>query len=230
MADPGRVESVERALSLLDAFSDGDDRLSLAQLTHKTGLYRSTILRLAGSLQLTGYLHRDAEGFFRLGPTLWRLGSLYQRSFKLADYIRPALADLAQTTGETSAFYIREGDERIVLYRHHADRLMRHHLEEGASLPLDRGAGGRILRAYTGGSTPSDADIRSAGFYISDGERDPETAAVAAPVFTIDGTFVGALGVIGSRTRLNGDHLTWVKDVLLKQAAELSQSLGATGH
>jgi hypothetical protein len=48
-----------------------------------------------------------------------------------------------------------------------------------------------------------------------------------APVFTVDGSFVGALGVIGSRTRLHGEHLDWVRDVLIKQATELSQTLGA---
>jgi len=223
----GRVESVERALSLLEAFNDGDRRISLAQMAAKTGLYRSTILRLAQTLQHAGFLHRDAEGFYRLGPALWRLGSLYQRAFKLADYVRPALADLSRTTDETTAFYIREGDERIVLYRHNADRVMRHHLEEGATLPLDRGAGGRVLHAYTGGTTATDAATRTAGYYVSDGERDPETGAVAAPVFTVDGSFVGALGVIGSRTRLHGEHLDWVRDVLIKQATELSQTLGA---
>jgi DNA-binding IclR family transcriptional regulator len=222
-----RVEAVERALSLLEAFADGAERLSLAELARATGLYRSTILRLAASLQRMGYLNRDREGWFRLGPTLWRLGSLYQRSFHLADYVRPVLAELSAATSETTAFYVREGDRRICLYRHHSSRLVRHMLEEGASLPLDRGAGGRILSAYTGGSGEFYENIRAAGIYVSDGERDPETASVAVPVFGIGEAFVGALAVLGSVSRLGGGRHTNVQDVLRDHAAKLSAELGS---
>jgi DNA-binding IclR family transcriptional regulator len=61
-----RVESVERALTLLEAFGGGGESLSLNDLATATGFYRSTILRLAASLQRMGYLHRDADGRFRL--------------------------------------------------------------------------------------------------------------------------------------------------------------------
>ncbi|RTL67516.1 MAG: IclR family transcriptional regulator, partial [Hyphomicrobiales bacterium] len=64
-----RVESVERALTILDAFGDGTPRLALGELAARTGLYRSTILRLAASLERFGYLNRDEDGAFRLGPS-----------------------------------------------------------------------------------------------------------------------------------------------------------------
>jgi len=221
-----RVEAVERALTLLEVFADGADRLSLADLAKATGYYRSTILRLAASLQRMGYLNRDAEGFYRLGPTLWRLGSQYQRAFRLADYVRPVLTEISRATGETAAFYVREGDQRIVLYRAHSDRPMRHHLEEGAALPLDRGAGGRILTAFTDGTGEHAAHVREQRFYFSDGERDPETGAVAVPVFGMNGTFIGALGAVGPRHRMaDGRHLE-IRDLLTEYAEKLGTELG----
>ena len=57
-----RVEAVERALSIVSAFSDGDQALSLAEIARRTGLYKSTILRLAGSLKCFGYLSQQADG------------------------------------------------------------------------------------------------------------------------------------------------------------------------
>ena len=51
-----KVASVERALSILEAFSDGTSRLSLAELSVRTGFYRSTILRLTDSLRRFGYM------------------------------------------------------------------------------------------------------------------------------------------------------------------------------
>jgi DNA-binding IclR family transcriptional regulator len=146
-----RVEAVERALSILDAFTGDRPALSLAELAARTGFYPSTILRLASSLTRFGYLRRGADSLFRLGPAPMRLGLIYRQSFNLTDYVRPALARLVERTGETAAFYVREGDKRICLYRHHTPRQIRHHVEEGTELPLDRGASASVLMAFTGG-------------------------------------------------------------------------------
>jgi DNA-binding IclR family transcriptional regulator len=221
-----RVEAVERALTMLEAFADGTPRLALAELAERTGLYPSTVLRLAASLGRFGYLHRDGDGRFRLGPTPLRLGVLYRESFDLADHVRPALARLVERTEETAAFYVREGERRICLYRHHAPRMIRHHLEEGAALPLDRGASGRLLMAFTGAQDPIHAEVRERGFTVSLGERDPETAAIAVPVFGADHRIVGALSVTGLRGRFEGENVARFTEVLLDEARALSRALG----
>jgi DNA-binding IclR family transcriptional regulator len=225
-AEP-RVDAVERALSLLEAFTDGRPRLTLSELAARAGLYPSTVLRLAGSLIRFGYLHRDVEGAFRLGPTPLRLGLLYREAFNLADRVRPALAALTARTGETAGFYVREGAQRICLFRHHSDRLIRHHVEEGSRLPLDRGASGRVLTAYTNGDTPQDAAVRARGVYVSLGERDPETAAVAAPVFAPDG-LAGALGVVGPLHRFDPANCERLAGIVAEAAQDLSRILGGT--
>ena len=104
-----RVEAVERALTILDAFREGEESLSLAALAEKTGFYKSTILRLAASLERFGYLAREPNGLFRLGPSLWRLGSLYRRSFDLGEHLRPELRRLVEATTETASFYVARG-------------------------------------------------------------------------------------------------------------------------
>ena len=223
---PPRVEAVERALTILDAFDEDRVRLTLAEIAQRTGLYPSTILRLAGSLARFGYLHRDDDGRFRLGPTPLRLGHLYRQTFDLTDYVRPALARLSETTGETAAFYVRDGDKRICLYRHHATRMIRHHLEEGARLPLDRGAGGRVLLAFTGATDPDSASIRASGFCVSLGERDPETAAIAAPVYGANDVFLGALGIVGLRSRFEGERISILREALCAEASTLTRLLG----
>lgn len=220
-----RVEAVERALAILGAFAEGGPRLPLAELARRTGLYRSTILRLAASLQRFGYLHRDADGQFRLGPTLWRLGVLYQNAFNLADYVRPVLRQVVDELGETAAFYIREGDRRICLYRVNSARTVSSHLEEGADLPLDRGASARVLVAFTGGRGELYERIRSHGSYASFGERDPESAAVAVPVFGAGGLLVGALGVTGPRNRFDRAACARTARVLTAKAASLGRAL-----
>jgi len=220
-----KVDAVERALSILDAFSEDATRLSLTEIARHTGLYPSTTLRLAGSLEYWGYLRRDADGNFRLGPTVLRLGSLYQGSFDLGQIVRPALKRLSEASGETAAFYVREGDDRVCLYRHHSKHPLRHHIEEGVRLPLDRGAGGHVLMAYTGGDSEVHGQVRAAGYRVSFGERDPETAAVSVPVFGAGGAFAGALTLVGTRTRITEESAPGLVALLQEEAAQLRAEL-----
>jgi DNA-binding IclR family transcriptional regulator len=198
-----RVEAVERALAILEAFRDGDGALSLAELAQRTGLYKSTILRLSGSLERYGYLHRRDDGRYGLGASLWRLGSLYRRTFDLSDRIRSELRQLVDTTGETASFYVRQGDERVCLYRQNSPRPIRHHLEEGVRLPLDRGAAGRVLLAFSGAGGEPFATIRRERAYVSLGERDPEVAAAAVPVTDRSERLRGALAISALITRFD---------------------------
>lgn len=199
MSKEQRVEAVERALTILGAFSDGTRRLSLADLSDKTGFYRSTILRLSASLERFGYLVRDDDGYFYLGATLLHLGSLYQSGFNLSDHIRPALARISEATNQTAAFYVREGDRRVCLYRHHSKQMILHFLEEGAVLSLEGGASARVLLAFSGEKGELYDKIRKDRWYLSRGERDPDTSAISVPVFSAAGVLIGALSCSGLR-------------------------------
>lgn len=203
------VEAVERGLTILSAFQEGAQELSLADISRRTGYYKSTILRIAASLEAKQFLARGADGVFRLGPELWRLGSLYRRSFDLGEYVRPVLRSLVAETRETASFYVRDGDQRICLYRLNSPRAARHHLDEGVRLPLDRGAAGRVLLACIDRSCSHDyehaAYSSEAILATSRGERDPEVGAVALAVIDASGRLRGALSVSTLLTRLNAE-------------------------
>lgn len=220
-----RVEAVERALMILDAFVEDGEILSLAALAQKTGLHKSTILRLAGSLQRFGYLRRNEAGQYRPGPTLWRLGNLYRRGFDLGEQIRPELRFLVERTQETASFYVKEGDERVCLYRLNSPRPIRHHLDEGVRLPLDRGAAGRVLTAFSGDAGPRHDETRARGHHVSLGERDPMIAAIAVPVRTGQGKLRGALTVSGLLARFDEPARAEALALLRESAARLSASL-----
>ena len=193
-----KVEAVERALALLNAFTAERPVMTLGELASITGFYKSTILRLAGSLERLGYLVREPSGAFRLGPVLGRLGSIYRAAFNLGEVIRPELRRLADATGETASFYVRDGQSRICLFRHNSTQSARHHLDEGASLPLTAGASAHVLLAYAPDAGGAKAKaVRERGHAISLGERDSQVAAVAVPVFGLGGDFRGALSISG---------------------------------
>lgn len=220
------VAAVERALAIPDAFREGDDSLSLAELAQRTGLYKSTILRLCVSLERYGYIWRVDNGRYRLGPTPMRLGSLYQRAFKLSDRVVPVLKALVAATGESASFYVREGRARVCLHRLDSPRAIRDHVREGDHLPLERGAAGRVLLAFGGARGAVYARIRREYLAATFGERDPETAAVACPVFRLRQELVGALSISGPVHRFNASAVERMSKILMRAAADLTESLG----
>ncbi|MGY3404168.1 hypothetical protein ACVWZV_000281 [Bradyrhizobium sp. GM5.1] len=112
------VDAVTRALAILKAFDPERAAMTLTQIADATDLYKSTVLRLAASLEAGGFLVRGTNRLFRPGPELWRLGALYQRGLDLGDLIRT----LAPSSGRG--------------YRR--DRILLHRGGRRAHLPLSR--------------------------------------------------------------------------------------------
>lgn len=224
MSDKG-VDAVERALSILDCFEEDHESLSLKELADKTGLYKSTILRLCISLEKFGYIRRGGDGRYQLGATLWRLGALYRKRFDVAAHIRPALKHLSEATGESASYYVRDGDARICLMRQNSSQAIRHHLDEGTRLPLDKGAAGHVIRAYTDGFAEKTDEIKRDGFAISLGERDPDTASIAVPVIGPGGQFLGALAVSGLLSRFDEKARARAVTLARDAAKKLSQDI-----
>ena len=224
MSDKG-VAAVERALAILDCFESYQESLPLKTIAQKTGLYKSTILRLCVSLESYGYLRRREDGDFQLGPTLWRLGALYRNRFDVATHVRPVLKRLSEATGESASFYVRDGDARICLMRHNSSQAIRHHLEEGVRLPLNLGAAGHLIQAYTDGSDPKTEEIKACGYAISLGERDPNTVSIAVPVLGRGDAFMGALVVSGLGTRFDEAARHQAIELAQYEARRLSQEI-----
>lgn len=219
------VEAVERALQLLEAFDDTQEAFELRELAARTGFSKPVIMRLAASLERYGYLRRDAQGRYLLGPSLWRLGARYRRNFSIEDVIRPILEEMVARTQETAAFYVRAGDRRICLYRQNSQRRARHHVEIGDQLPLNAGAAGHLILAYADAEGPLYDEIRARGYHFSHGERDPDVSGIAAPVFRDRGEFVGALITSGLRTRIE-PAVEELLPVTIKAARKASGLLG----
>ncbi len=98
-----RVEAVERALTVLEAFDSDQQAFSLAELAQATGFYKSTLLRLLGSLARFDYVRRDTAGRWHLGESPRRLGRRQDPHRLLATRVQPLLDELAARLGETAS-------------------------------------------------------------------------------------------------------------------------------
>lgn len=222
----GGVAAVDRAIAVLQAVARADDASSLAALAAATGLYKSTILRLAASLEAAGLLRREADGRFRLGAGAAELGARFQRSAGPEEVLLPLMRELAEESGESVAFYVPAGRQRLCLYRVESRQALRYSVREGDVLPLDLGSGGRMLAAFLGAEGPVHDRIRAAGYYHSDGERDPDVAGISAPVFRAGGELAGALTIAGPRQRLASGRVQALLGPLVATARAMTAALG----
>lgn len=201
----GGAAAADRALALLAAFRASDTALTLGELAGRTGLYKSTALRLLASLEHAGVVQKMEDGRYGLGAEIARLHGVYAASFSLDRVVLPVLKKLVQTTGESAAYHVLQGQganlTRLCLFRVDSPHPVRDHIRAGDVLPPDRGTGGRVLMAFARLAGPHlgpqdrrlYAAIRERGFYAAIGDRLAEVAGISAPVFHADGTVAAAL-------------------------------------
>jgi DNA-binding IclR family transcriptional regulator len=220
-AAPGGAAAVDRALSVLCAYRAGDKALGVTELAERTRLYKSTVLRLLASLAHAGLLHKTPAGLWALGSELARLSAIYTASFSLEEVVLPVMQALRDHTGESLALHVRQGEHRLCLFRVDSPQLLRDHVRAGDRLPLDKGAGGRVLLAF-GGTLGAPYDrIRQDGYAHSVGDRVPGLVGIAAPVWASPHVLVGALTLTVPESRFNPAYV----DELRAAAASLSLTL-----
>ncbi|QNN56234.1 helix-turn-helix domain-containing protein [Diaphorobacter ruginosibacter] len=224
------VTAVVRALALLDAFGEHDAQLSLAQLAQRTQLAKPTALRLARTLSSAGYLVALPEGAWRLGPAVALLGARYQRAFDLRNVIEPALHALAHESGHSASFFALEHGRRVRLLRVRGADGFVSPTRVGEPLPLDRGAAGQVILAFTGNEGALMEDIRQRGYHATVGEANALAASIAAPVFAARGAVIGALSLaVAASDGASAELLRHAKSIM-DAADRLSRTLAAARY
>jgi len=114
--DGGRTV-LGRLAAIMDAFDMGEQVLSLAELSKRAELPKSTVHRLAEQLRAIGWLERDHNNAYRVGMRIFELGGLALQRDQLRDTAFPLLQDLAAATGLAVQLGVLDRGEVIYLER-----------------------------------------------------------------------------------------------------------------
>jgi DNA-binding IclR family transcriptional regulator len=190
----------------------------LAEISRRTGLHNTTVLRLARTLALSGYMVQKEEGTWRLGAAAGWLGARYQAGFDIHDVVEPTLRQLSLDTQESASFYVREGDVRSCISRIEGPQSVRHHVRIGMRLPL----------AFSGAAGDEFEVIRRRGYHLSMGEREAEVSSVAAPVFGLNWRLLGSMCISGPTARLSKNKLQIHAKTVMNAANQLSYALAGS--
>ncbi len=216
------VESVLRALRLLECFAPGEPQLPLGELVRRSGYSKSTTYRLLRTLEHAGWLERADGGEFRLTVRPFQVGSILVDDLELRKEAHPILVELAGRHDLTTFLIVPGIDRAVCIDRVDGGGVRFMYLEVGGSIPYHLGAGPRCLLAYreaellpllesTGelerytSSSITDlalirrdlAEIRDRGFAFSGEDVTEGVVALGAPIFDRGGTAVGSLSISG---------------------------------
>jgi IclR family acetate operon transcriptional repressor len=243
----GATSGASRIASVLDAFRDDRDALTLSELARRAGLPKTTAHRLTGELVRCGLLER-AGGELRLGLKLFELGQLVPQQRSLRDAARPVMADLREATRHSVNLGILEGGDVLyvdILAGPDSPRLP---TRVGGRWPAHATAIGKAILAFcdepaaaavlgAGLSRVSERTVTSAELLRSELDRirdcglaydleesRPGLVCVASPVHGPGGTAAGALSVSGWSTTFKADR---VAPAVRTAALTISRALGA---
>ena len=123
LTDPSFMTSLARGLAVIKAFSDQRRAMTIAQLSHKTGIPRAAVRRCLYTLKQLGYADSEANNFF-LKPKILTLGYSYLSSTPLTVSAQPALNQISSELNESCSLGVLEENEIIYISRSQSSRVM----------------------------------------------------------------------------------------------------------
>lgn len=228
LANMRGVGAVDRALAIVEAIERAEGRaLGLAELAEATGLYKSTLLRLIVSLERRVLVVKRSDQRYALGAFAFRLGRAFEAQHRVEACVLPVLQELVASGSESPSFHVpHDASHRLCLLRIDSHHSTLDRVRAGDILPMDRGAPGKVIRAFArhGAASRREAPLVQASY----GERDPACGAVACPVFGPGSEFAGALSLSGPLERFTPAAVRRMSGPLLAAARRATRALGGT--
>lgn len=247
------VQSIERALSILESLARRPQGFGVTELGQLLGLHKSTIHRLLSTLLAYGYVEQDPETErYRLGLKLVALAMELLNTLDFRKEAIPYLKELVEISRETVQLAVLDCGEVVVVERDHSPEAVTVNL--GLRGQVHCTAEGKVLLAYLPReeviailkhqgmpqhtvNTITDLNsmlshlekVRTQGYAINAEEFVEGVRAVAAPVFNHNGKVIAAVSISGPTSRLTLERVGRLVTVLKEACFSISSRLGYHG-
>lgn len=248
----GGVQSVDRALSILETLAEDDEGYRLSDLAVRTGLSASTVHRLLATLESRRFVQFDrTQSKWHVGSRAFTVGASFARRRNFSAQAIPYLRKLRDLTRETANLAVVDDEFIIVLTRMESREIMRSLTLVGGRVPMvTSGVGKAVLATYSDEDVgavighhgmprltersivrPSDLfkeleKIRKQGFALDDEEACMGLRCVAAVVYNDCADPLAAISVSGMTGRMTDQRLPEIGQIVRDVAAELTAALG----
>ncbi len=248
----GGVQSVDRALLLIETLAEDDDGYRLTDLAIRTGLSPSTIHRLLTTLEKRRFVQFDREqSTWHVGAQSFAVGATFARRRNFVTQAMPFLRKLRDETRETANLAAVDEGAMVILTRIESREIMRSVTKIGGRVPMvASGLGKALLSTYSeedvfaiirregmpkltsksivraGELCKSLHDIRERGYSVDDEEAQVGLRCVSAVVYDDRSEPLAAISVSGKASRVPDDRLPILGQFVRQVADELTTALG----
>jgi DNA-binding IclR family transcriptional regulator len=246
------VPALSRALTLLERLARQREPMSLGRLATELALPKSSVHGLCNTLLSFGYLRRQPDGTFLIGPRVMSLAEAFVSGTDAAREFNALWADAGAPPEETVVMSVLSGPDALYVAVRNSARPLGLAFTAGMRLPAYLSGSGKAMLAYrdpdavrhlyAGGLVthltrkgPRDVEallkelalVRKRGYSIDDETVREGVYAIGAPVFDASGTAVAGVAVCINKALLGADRGERHRRVVLDVARKLSQRLGA---
>lgn len=247
------VQSVDRALLILDILQEYPKGLGVTELSLKLDVSKSTVHRLLMSLRVKGYIKQDEENMkYGLGLKLIELSQSVSDNLDIRKLAANHLYNLAEITGETAHLVIRENNEIVYIDKIESSETIRMFSNIGKRAPMHCTGVGKAILAFlpknkinqvleeNGMQKFTDKtitekntmlkhlkEIRNKGYSIDDEEHELGIKCAAAPIFNYKDEVIGGISVAGPIMRISDEKLKFIASEVLRVSKEISRHFGA---
>lgn len=229
----GGVQSITRALAILNRLAECDDGLTLTELARSVALPPSSAHRILTTLQRQRFVRFEpATMSWLVGVQAFVVGNAFARSRDMVPLAVPHMRRLMTKTGETVNFFMLDGEEVMCMAQIQSQQMVRAISRPGGGVEMHRSAAGKAILAhmeeedvvgivernglprYTEHTivTPEAlrlelANIRQRGFAVDNEEFSLGLRCIAAPIFDEAGAVHAAISLAGPASRITDNRI-----------------------
>ncbi|MEX1020534.1 MAG: IclR family transcriptional regulator [Litorilinea sp.] len=245
------IGSVLKAIDVLEVFTAHEPRLSLAEISRRLGLPRSTTHNLLKTLHSRNLLEKVDSDHYALGPALIGLSPAVRVNVEIRDRSAPLLRELADACRESVYLTIPDGDQILYIYALESPRRLLARSAVGDRFPYHCTAVGKAMLAFFPPATTADildrlglpamspstitdrgvleaelAQTRQRGYATDAGENNPNIFCMGAPILDAQGRVVAASSISGADPEILNSRRPDLARRLVLAAEEISRRMG----
>lgn len=248
----GKVQSVERALIIMESLAKSQDGLTITEISNKVDLHKSTVHRLLATLIKMGYAAQNKNtGTYDITLKLFEMGYDKVQKADVLALAKPYIKELMTLSKETIHLVLREKAEIIYIDKVESKNTIRMHSSIGRRSPVYCTSVGKAMLAYleeeevreiwemsdiqklteytiTNFDRMSEEleQIRARGYAVDEQENELGIRCIGAPIFDHNQEVVAAISISGPALRVTKERIKELGEAVKQYSLHISRELG----